>query len=160
MIIERYIVCEKHTCFFILPMHQLNSPEAEAHHCTPTGARCKGRMFVLDGVGRRRPIKVMPFTPLSKTLRLFMREPGFVEAIQRWRGDNADDQVKTCSPVIGQPAKDTKMHSIFDGLAWRSRDANRVRHVEPDGVREEIVGQSQRLVSLKYGLLVAINIDW
>jgi hypothetical protein len=161
VIIERYIVCESHECCYILRLHDIDSPAASVPHHNATGAVCPGALFKTDDKGKRRPLKVMPFTPLSKTLRLFMRDPNYVEKTQQWRVGFPDDQVGNYPPETGMPDKHSPLSSVHDGMLWRSRAVNRRRHVSDYAVSETVDGPvEQRLVLLKYGLLASINLDW
>ncbi|CAD6591722.1 MAG: hypothetical protein TREMPRED_000172, partial [Tremellales sp. Tagirdzhanova-0007] len=63
-------------------------------HYVPLGARCRGRMFRLEGE-RKRPFRILAFTPPSVLLQIYLRDPTFVKALQEWR------QASPVSDAIG-----------------------------------------------------------
>lgn len=161
-LIRRYAVCDKEACCHLIPLPELKAYDDTLGHQDPTGDACEGSMFH-DQDKRKGPARILAFTPLSTTLQIFFRDPRFVSNLQTWRGDGSDDVIGLhSSHSDGSEAYKTthQWTSVYDGTAWRSREAFRTRTVDENGVRETNGGNSQRLVSLEFGLLASVNIDW
>lgn len=167
-VIERYAVCEIASCSRLCKFSNLHLLSYEEGHQDHTGAKCEGKVYIDKG-STRQALKVMPFTPPSTMLQTYLRDPQFVRALQEWRGGEEEDQVGDKTPIEPNDFPldlERPMNSVFDGSFWRYREAYIRRDVlseaGPRGewVRDVVTGPSQRLVSLEFGMLAVLNVDW
>jgi hypothetical protein len=93
-------------------------------------------------------------------LRCFLRDPKFANALQTWHEGYEDDIISDVAPLVAFPDCNTIMNGIFDAALWRTQDATRTRSIQNGVVRECAGEHLTRLVSLKFGLLAAVNVDW
>ncbi|KAF8595016.1 hypothetical protein BDV93DRAFT_576770 [Ceratobasidium sp. AG-I] len=115
---------------------------------------CSGRFWRVDQ-GKRKPLKCIVYTRLVPSLRRFFLRPDFLEALRA--GRDAHDTHQTGPSDI--------LHDVCDGSAWNQRLAGLKRTWRADGrcVDRPTDVQSfnpSKIVSLGYGLLAAVNIDW
>ena len=160
-VIQRFAVCSNSDCCLLHAANDLRSFDSSISHLDANGTNCNGEMYTRQG-NSRRPCKILAFTPPSTMLRCFLRDPTFERETQSWRDSRAGDDIvpmaPSSEPVVGP---NEPMNSVFDGSMWRSRDAEMVRMVASSGeVKDFQEGRSRRLVSLEFGLLGVLNLDW
>lgn len=174
--IERRIVCPNLDCWRMIPYNDLlglesptcGSPLPHSDDvCDAELYRCENRV--------RIPIKVMPFTPLSTWLALFMQDRDFALDLNRWRGDQENEanpdwnQHFPTDRDVPYFARDVVLDGLSEGSAWRSSCADTRRSVFPDNTSSDDprdrpgADQDTPLKAhsnLPFGLKIVINIDW
>ncbi|QRV82786.1 Transposase family tnp2 [Ceratobasidium sp. AG-Ba] len=124
---------------------------AEVNKCYRTG--CSGIFWRIKD-GQRHPVKCIVYTRLVAALRRFMLRPEFVKSL--FLGREAHDLEH----------KDGVLHDVCCGSAWLENRLGLKRFWRPSGYAIDRttdgspVDSTTRTVSLKYGLLAAVNIDW
>ncbi|EIW73345.1 hypothetical protein TREMEDRAFT_59511 [Tremella mesenterica DSM 1558] len=167
-LLHRYAVCENEKCCVLFGNAELSTYDHDEGHAIDIlrpDERCTSRIYFTKG-RKRYPLKSMFFSPPSAVLQTFFRDPNFVRDIQLWRMDNHEDDIGINAPIPTSVPVDRYrvLTNIMDGAAWRSRDCNVVReYFDTDNgpVMEDFRhGPPQRLVSMEFGLLASINVDW
>lgn len=115
---------------------------------------CSGRFWQVDH-GKRKPLKCVVYTRLIPALRRLFLRPSFLEALQAGRIAHNAHQI----------GHSNTLHDVCDGSAWNQKLAGlrRVWRADGQGVDRPAGGQASNtpnIVSLGYGLLAAVNIDW
>ena len=162
MIIERFAVCPDPTCCFMVPEKDLATYRNENGHADTEGKTCSRYLYTSSN-GKPKPLKILAFTPPSKVIRTFLREPEFTKRIQEWRGP--DDALNSHAPDSREPDGSTVpglkyFTCVSHGSEWRARNVHSKRWITDSTVEERPSGRPLRLVSLRYGLQLVMNLDW
>lgn len=172
---ERRIVCPNLACWHLVPYQELYRLESPAcgSPLPHTDGVCTAALYSVNG-RTRTPYKVMPFTPLSTWLALFMQDDAFVQHLNDWRGsqDECPDNWKQAMPTdrsVPYFDRNVPLDGLSEGSAWRSGFAHTQRSVFEDNsfsddprARPDFDPSAglMRHCDLPFGLKIIINIDW
>lgn len=168
--IERRIVCPNLDCWRLTPYRNLASLESPicGSPLPHSDDFCQTAIYRTDN-RVRVPIKVMPFTPLSTWLALFMQDKDFAANLNSWLGEG--DWVERQPSRKERPffTRDSPLDGLSEGSAWRSGFADTRRSVFGDNSYSDdprdVPGADpdatyKRHSDLVFGLKIVINIDW
>lgn len=118
---------------------------------------------------KRTPTQVMPYCSLERYIRRMFQRIGKAEEVQHWRteSDHGYQEPETLEEWKARTDPDKPLMDVHDGAAWRaaqaalSRDFDlRTMARDQKATDQNTWPQKVRFVSLKFGLLLTMNIDW
>ncbi|CAE6450794.1 unnamed protein product, partial [Rhizoctonia solani] len=122
--------------------------------------------ILCNGKQSRRPIKSYPYLPISLAIERLLSRPGMKELMQLWREQGLDDQgvwePSTRQDWLDGMPEDAFFGDISEAWGWRSQHARMTREYDhPEGRYHDLEPDDGpcSLVSLPYGLSLAINFD-
>lgn len=115
----------------------------------------------------RTPAKVLPVYKFSAAVRTLLQDPSVRDNLQHWRtqeeqGQVDDETIPPTSEALPFVGKASPMKGFSDGAAWRAQPAYATREFDANGrVTEVVEGPSIfQHSNLRFGLKIALNMDW
>lgn len=167
--IQRFIACP--SCWTLVDYNSLYSLDDVGCQAMKRGRgrriiRCSSPLFEQNGT-IRTPFKVLPIYKFSRALRTLLQDPQVRLHLQDWRTVQEREHIDSendipyndLAPFVG---RSTPMRKFSDGAAWRTSPAHVSREFDGEGKVVEVVKGPRVFAhsNLRFGLKIALNMDW